>query len=84
MQLPLWLQAWKNIRKAKQAGNVSEHNSVGDGWLMGGTMVIGQGSSGIFLSYLESTYGDTASVQEVRDLNLLYKLSTGMLSVLHR
>lgn len=32
---------------------------------MGGTIVVGKGQSGIFLNYLESTYGDTASVQEV-------------------
>jgi len=60
------LQAWKNIRHAKQTGRVSEHNSAGDGWTMGGTMVVGQGSAGIFLSYIETTYGDTASVQQVR------------------
>eukprot|EP00892_Ulva_mutabilis_P000958 jgi/Ulvmu1/10863/UM007_0037.1 len=60
-------KAWTNIRKAKQTGNVSDHNSTGDGYVMGGTLVVGQGSSGIFLSYIETTYGDTGSVQQVLD-----------------
>lgn len=49
---------------------------------MGGTMVIGQGSSGVFLSHLESTYGDTASVAEVRHRDVLCKLLASMLRVL--
>ncbi|GFH13837.1 R53.5-related protein [Haematococcus lacustris] len=54
---------WARIRKAQQ--QVSEHNLVGEGLIMGGLMVIGKGEAGVLYSHLETDLGVHADHAEV-------------------
>lgn len=57
-------RAWKNMRRAKEGGNVKESNLVGDGLTLGGVMVFAQGGKLVY-SFPETTFGDHAPFDEL-------------------
>lgn len=60
-------RAWKNMKRAKQAGNVKDSNLVGDGLTMGGVLLLRQGSGDVAYCFAEETFGDHAPFEELME-----------------
>ena len=58
-------RAWKNMKRAKQAGTVKDSNLVGDGLTMGGVLLLRQGSGDVAYCFAEQTFGDHAPFEEL-------------------
>lgn len=57
-------RAWKNIRKVKAAGAVTESNLAGDGMTMGGVMIIDKNGE-VTCTYPEKTFGDAPELNDL-------------------
>jgi hypothetical protein len=56
--------AWRAIRRAKEAGRVTDSNLVGDGLTLGGVLVIAKGGA-VVAAFPETTFGDHAPLEEL-------------------
>lgn len=57
-------RAWRNMKRAKESGTVTDHNLVGDGMTLGGVMVFRQGGE-LAYCFPEETFGDHAPFEEL-------------------
>ena len=62
--LPPLRRAWKNMRRAKAGGAVKESNMKGDGFTLGGLLLLDKAGA-VQYAYPEKTFGDHAPQAEV-------------------
>jgi len=54
---------WANLRRNKNAG--FKGNLKGEGYILGGVLVMGKGDQGVIKDFREEVWGDHAPVEEV-------------------